>query len=133
MNSLDRYLTFLTLLVIYFTLFELKNQRESIYKPDLILSSSKSFYMYREKNNRKYFPSIWVNQRIDVNDKKLRNNLINDPKRNMISIPLYNIGMGAAKNVKINWEYDKSLFKEIRFKNIILFGQKLHFFILRVI
>ena len=107
-------LTFGTLLVIYFTLFEMKNQRESLYKPDLILSNSKSYYMYSEKSGNNYFPSLWVNEKIDLNNKQLRNNLINDPEVNRIGIPIFNIGMGTAKNIKIKWEFNKNLFNEIK-------------------
>lgn len=100
-------LTTITSILILFTLFEMKNQRESIYKPDLILRSSKRFYMYSEKNGDIDLLSLWTNEKIDASDQGTRDDLIKDPERNLIGIPIYNIGMGTAKDVKIKWDYDK--------------------------
>jgi hypothetical protein len=131
------FLTFGTLIVIYFTLLELKNQRETIYKPDIVLKSSGRFYIYNEQNGRfAYLPSLWVseeitkskifskntslqeNEKLKMPDQETFQELSNDPDRNKIGIPLFNIGKGAAKNIEIKWEFDQDKHRQdIKDKN----------------
>ncbi|UTB31875.1 MAG: hypothetical protein NKF70_10215 [Methanobacterium sp. ERen5] len=129
-------LTFGSLLVIYLTLNELKIQRESMYKPDIVLKRSGRFYMYNEQNGHfAYLPSLWLNEEIVKNEiinqnkllddtenfkipENLYNKFCNDPRRNIIPIPILNIGKGAAKNIEIIWKFDQeSYIKEIKDKN----------------
>lgn len=131
-----------SLLVIYLTLIELKNQRESVYKPDIVLKSSGRFYMYDEQNGpHAHLPSLWLNEdivkyeiisqnnflyennlyehdRSQIPDEFTYKELCNNSRRNIIPIPIYNIGKGAAKNIEINWNFNqKSYQKEIKDKN----------------
>lgn len=131
-------LTLGSLLVIYFTLFELKKQREAIYKPDIVLKSSGRFFIYNEKDC--YFansPSLWVDEettkakifsknnsleeyeRLKMPDQEIFKELSKNPNRNEIGIPLFNIGKGAAKNIDIKWKFDlDEYFEEKKTKNL---------------
>lgn len=139
-ESLNSFLTVMSLIIIFWTLFELKNQRESMYKPALIVKSNGIFFMYSEKNLSTFLPSLWTMEEIDTDRNKHHShhnphisqgtqfipdisipgvdkhdppekqwfiNAKNNPDRNKIKIPLFNIGMGAAKQIKINWEYER--------------------------
>lgn len=105
-----------------------------MYKPDLIVKSTGTFYMYSEMNSTVNFPSLWTSKEIDtdrnkhmdfgtpkiefrpelqpwrekreVPEKRLFINAKIDPDRNRIPILLFNVGMGVAKNIKIKWEYE---------------------------
>lgn len=129
-------LTFGTLLVIYLTLFELKNQREAIYKPDLVLRSTGRFYIYNERNGRfGFLPSLWVDEnvakskifsknesleeyeKLKMPDDDTFQELSKDPNRNKIGIPIFNIGKGVAKNIEFTWEFDQEYHKELMEKN----------------
>lgn len=105
----DVFLTTFTSLLILFTLFEMKNQREAIYKPDLILSSNKRFYMYKKNGNNDFVPILWSNKEVNIQNKQEYDELIRDNYNydNKIEIDIFNIGMGAAKKVELQWEYNK--------------------------
>lgn len=133
-DALMSFLTTITAIIILITLFEIINQRESMYKPDIILKSKGNFYMYYEKNGNVFLPSLWTNSEIDTDrdkhrkpintveykpdlqpwsdrqeepEKRLFANAELDIDRNKIGIPLFNIGMGTAKKIEIKWDFEK--------------------------
>lgn len=111
--------TLFTSILVLFTLWEMKVQRESIYRPDVILKSSGKFFMYKELNGQVYLPSLWFKKGIDfdpifwgdtimVDEGKISimefDHLQEEGKIEEIGIPLFNIGMGTAKNLTIKWQ-----------------------------
>ena len=145
---LSVFVTFGTLIVIYLTLLEMKRQRETIYKPDVVLKSSGRFFIYNEEDNRFIcLPSLWVEEettktkifskntsleeyeRLKMPDQETFQELIKNPNRNEVGIPLFNIGKGAAKNIEIKWEFDRDKYlKEIETKNIKNLQKKIEFY-----
>lgn len=96
----------LTSIIILFTLFEMKKQRRSLYRPDLILTSN-LFYVYAKDLYHEFHPFIWSCEKYDgeIEKHKTSTNYF---------INFYNIGLGSAKFLKINWEFNyKKLFSEI--------------------
>lgn len=64
-EGIEGIATLITALLVLYTLFEMKYQRESMYKPDIILNGSGRFYIYSERNgNFAYLPSLWVNEEL---------------------------------------------------------------------
>ena len=100
----------LSIFFLYRQLQEMQADRKSANLPDLYPAYTK-FFM-KQINNSSF---------IDGEDKpivvtlKLENTDIAENKRAYIE--LHNIGLGAAKNITINWKYDREKVKEI-FKNI---------------
>lgn len=115
--------TLFTSILVLFTLWEMKVQRETIYRPDIILQSMGHFYMFKERNGAVFLPSLWSCKGVDFNPLIIGDNIITeDDKMSVmefehlletssleeISIPLFNIGMGAAKNITIEWSSDNN-------------------------
>ena len=88
-------------LTVVFTLYEMKIQRKSSYKPDVVLLDTE-FYSYNRKNGHKYLPSLWSTRRIVFSD----DTKYEDIKRQIGGISLCNIGVGPAKKVEVEWEFD---------------------------
>lgn len=93
-------ISILTSGVLFWTLLEIKKQRESMYKPDLCVPSQ---IFYASKNSNDF---IWKR---GLKEFKLK---------------ISNIGLGTAKNIRIVWEYKlnemieiiKKIDKESQFK-----------------
>jgi hypothetical protein len=82
---------FISALLFLFTIIEMRNQRKSSYKPDIIIKGEGFIINWNEKK----YPDLW-------------NNRVN------IFVELFNIGMGAAKYLKLTWEFNiENLSKEI--------------------
>jgi hypothetical protein len=97
-----------TSIIVLLTLFEMREQRKSSYMPDIILGLSPlKIYLYSEKNHDVYLPTLWSTKNVDKYSENY-DGLIKDPTRNKIGIPIFNIGMGAAKNVKVDWDFKNS-------------------------
>lgn len=104
-NSLSPILMFFNILLIIYTvsvqLNELKKQRESLYYPNISLSgipyvtSTDLEYSFNEIEK---FPNHWD---IDRNNPTFY--CKSDDK---FFLKMYNIGMGAAKNISIEWTID---------------------------
>ena len=92
--------TFLNSVLVFFTLREMKRQRELSNQPEMAFQE-KSFYVYNDEN---CFPRIWVNQKIALAEGK-------EEKKSFI-LDANNIGNGVARNVKIQWNIDINGFIE---------------------
>jgi hypothetical protein len=92
--------TFLNSVLVYFTLREMKRQRELSNQPEMAFQA-KPFYVYNDEN---CFPMIWVNQKKTLVEGK-------EEKKSFI-LEVNNIGNGVAKNVKIQWNININDFIE---------------------
>ena len=84
--------TFLNSVLVFFTLREMKRQRELSSQPEMAFQEN-SFYVYNDEN---CFPGIWLNQETTLVEQK------NEKQSFMIEVN--NIGRGVAKDVKIQWD-----------------------------
>lgn len=91
--------TFISAIVVIFTLREMKEQRKSAYRPELIVNNS-NFFIYSDTNGRRYFPAIWSNKELEKPSKE------NIEKIKPIHLNVYNIGLAAAKCIEIRWSFD---------------------------
>jgi hypothetical protein len=77
--------TFLSSIFVLITLFELRTQRKQSYIPDLIIPD----VVFNYSNEFSNYIKIW---KMD-NDEEL-------------SLKILNIGLGVAKDIHVEWEYD---------------------------
>ena len=86
----------LTAIAALWNIKELRNQRTLSQKPDLIIHNKKFEIFCRDKFND--IPLL-------INDENLMDF---DPKdrSNSLAVDVYNIGLGCAKKIKINFSYD---------------------------
>lgn len=96
--------TFISALIAIFTLLEVKKQRLSIYKPDILIKSftvtiSQSPLVERKENLLKYKVS-------DFNDYSTNYNTI--PFEVIAKYKVDNLGFGVAKNIQCTWQFNYS-------------------------
>jgi len=96
--------TWITILLVYFTLREMRNQRKASQKPDLVFPKIKVYgYVYGLKDRKDLLiPRHWSN------DEDFQ---IDQSWGEQASIKLYNVGFGVAKNIELKWtvEPDKTM------------------------
>ena len=100
--------TWITIVLVYFTLREMRNQRIASQKPDLILPKSIVHgYVYAREGKTVLVPRYWSN------DKAVKDEMLNWERSGLLR--LYNVGFGVAKNIELKWigYYDEAL-QEIR-------------------
>ncbi len=94
--------TFVSALVAMFTVLEIKKQRTSSYKPELILDSFVSFFFadnfLSEDDNLRYQTTKYL----EINQKPLKE----ADKHISMHYLLQNIGFGTAKYIKGYWSFD---------------------------
>jgi len=102
--------TWLTLVVIFFTLMEMRNQRKASQKPDLIIPKSSvygySAYAYGSTDTNwtpLLIPRFW--------SKNYLQEMPPTFPHSGREIKAYNVGFGVAKNIAFKWtiEYDKTV------------------------
>jgi len=96
--------TLITIVLVYFTLVEMRNQRKASQKPDLLIPKA-SIYGY---------VNIYKGKQVFVADAWSDNKDIKDGEGHVWSetpIKIYNVGFGVAKNIELVWKvnYDKTL------------------------
>jgi len=105
--SISALATIAAAIIYYYTLNEIKKQRENTYKPHLFIDNI-YFYVQSMKKGELMFPSIWSNESKDVtkifefSNKHLG---LSD-----FGLKCFNIGFGTAKNVNISFAYDIDIF-----------------------
>jgi hypothetical protein len=102
-------LTLIAVILTLFTLIEIRSQRQSMYIPDLFLGDRYvNFYGFD-------FHDRYSNFEFDqIEDPKKEKQSDEIPKKfYSVELFLHNIGFGAAKSVKIKWEYDIEKFIEL--------------------
>lgn len=99
-------------IIYYYTLKELKRQRENTYKPNLFIDKT-YFFVQGVKKNEFIMPIKWTNthfNRMEI--------LEHDEKKHTFlnfSLKCFNIGFGTATNVNVCFSYDiKKLVKNIK-------------------
>lgn len=102
----------ITILLVFFTMREMEKQRKASQKPELIVPNV-SIFGYTN-DNEIFIATHWSNKELK-NDSYILGEL---PK-----VVIYNIGAGAAKEIKIKWDFDlKSTLQTIQdycYKNSI--------------
>jgi hypothetical protein len=96
--EIANYATFIATIVLIFTVLEMKEQRKTTYKPLIILKTSDDLYyqfIFDPDDKNPLFFSL-VNKNIPLNDKE---NVANS----QFQIFAYNLGLGAAQNIKIQY------------------------------
>jgi hypothetical protein len=88
--------TWFTLILVFLTLQEMGKQRRSAQKPELIIPRV-SIYGYTYAKTKFIIPRVWRDNKLENNEK----HTFSSPK-----ITIYNIGFGAAKNIKLKWKFD---------------------------
>ena len=98
-NLITGIATLAATILVFFTLREMQRQRKSAYQPTITIP----------KQNIVYFE--WDNNKVDDNPANF--SCTEDEKEPHISpnIELFNIGMGPAKNIKLNWEFNVDFFE----------------------
>lgn len=83
--------------ITFRTLREIKLQRESMYKPELIICND-MFYLLNENENS-IFPGIY-----SFKEKPIEESFSENTNSNF-KYALFNIGLGTAKNINISYNY----------------------------
>jgi|WetSurMetagenome_2_1015567.scaffolds.fasta_scaffold55385_2 hypothetical protein len=99
-------LTFATIIITLFTLWEIKKQREGLYLPDIFIPDSfANVFCFDLENKFSDFQFI-------TNENKYHGNQ-DYFKSSTLLIPVFNVGFGAAKNVKVVCNFDMKQYLEI--------------------
>jgi hypothetical protein len=98
-TAVSSFAALLTAIIVFFTLIEMKRQRQSAYKPDLM------FKPIRFSFSADFF---------DVLDYKIASQKDDDDSKNEQYKPtgqIYNIGLGSAKNLypTLHFDYRKAI------------------------
>jgi hypothetical protein len=90
--------TWLTAVLIFFTLREMALQRRYAYKPDIVLVDTE-VRARSEAHGTLQLPIRWMGEKnCDENAEA--------SEIGLCSIPLLNLGLGAAKRIDLRWEFD---------------------------
>ncbi len=102
--------TFISSLIAIFTLKEVIKQRLSLYKPDILL---KTFSVTISKSPLQREPEELLSYKVcNFNDYSINDN--NTKFENSAKYKVENLGLGVAKNIKCEWQFNtKKAIKEI--------------------
>lgn len=105
--TLSALATIAAAIIYYYTLHELKKQRENTYKPHLFIDDI-YFYVQAIRKGDKMFPSKWGD------NSNVAGTFVNfDPQSYWLtdfSLKCYNIGFGTAKKISVKFTYDIDAF-----------------------
>ncbi|MBV6452166.1 MAG: hypothetical protein MHPDNHAH_02919 [Anaerolineales bacterium] len=87
--------TWVTVVLVFFTLREMEKQRKASQKPELIIPNM-SIFGYSNDSDL-FFATRWSNKEISNGEVE---------ERNYPQFSIYNIGTGAAKEISIMWDFD---------------------------
>jgi len=100
--------TLITTILVYITIREMQKQRQAAYKPLIFLNNSKDLYYLfifdPDENNNPIFFSL-VNDNILLEDRE-------KVDKSQFRITAYNLGVGVATNIKVQFNFDYSKFLE---------------------
>ena len=91
--------TWITILLVYFTLREMRNQRKASQKPDLIIPQ---FTIYGYADRESSDSSLMITNWSDRDEEESLNHVWSESTR----IKLYNVGFGVAKNIELKWTFN---------------------------
>jgi hypothetical protein len=103
LSLLAQIATWVTVVLVFFTFFEMVKQRKATYKPDIVIGKT---YIHAYMSDQG-LPDIWLNNRIADNEKLDLDNSFHD-----FCLPVHNLGLGAARDVKFEWYLDLNDFIE---------------------
>ncbi|HBG70302.1 MAG: hypothetical protein A2W93_11900 [Bacteroidetes bacterium GWF2_43_63] len=106
--SLSALATIAAAIIYYWTLREIKRQRQNTYRPHLFIDSI-SYNVIGVEKEKIIMPLHWTNKPEDHNTIRKFGNDINTHDFNL---HCYNIGFGTAKKVDIKFKYDMDGFIE---------------------
>jgi hypothetical protein len=84
-------------LVAIFTLREMISQRKTVYRPELIIAREYISSKRDRSDNHQ-----WARSGSQSSDRAI-----------FLSVPLFNIGLGAARDVEIHWSYEREKFRAL--------------------
>jgi hypothetical protein len=99
---IGQFATWITVLIVFLTLREMEKQRKASQKPEIIISQTFIYGYFRDWNEL-LVPTEWSNDSEPRESTEVEKDKTNYPK-----FTLYNIGIGAAKSVKLEWIFDVS-------------------------
>ncbi len=86
---------FLSALAAFFTICQVSKQRESSYHPELAVARTK-FQCISNPLSKGNIPDTWI----ECTDGEEIQNVLS-----FFSVPLHNVGLGAARNLKVKWSF----------------------------
>ena len=96
-NLLPELANWITIFLILLTLLEMVKQRRATYKPDIVVFPISRFAYIGDSG----FPDIWLDNRVEkIEDEDLTS------QRSFFQLPIYNLGLGAARDVECKWSFD---------------------------
>lgn len=98
-NAVTSISTLITTIFIFYTLQEMQIQRKASYQPTLIIPARHYWYVQWDIN--RFNPLGY-----SISQEKKQSDEPKEIRRRESGIPLYNVGLGAAKNLKVNWLFD---------------------------
>jgi hypothetical protein len=103
--------TLATAILIWLTLHEMAAQRRYEYKPDIVISE-RPIYAFSEEYGTVRLPTRWTAK--NLSDEEIIEEII-EHEYTDCSFPLLNLGLGAAKRIKVRWGFDAiSIIKYVR-------------------
>lgn len=109
--GISAFATVSAAVIYYYTLSELRKQRQNTYKPQLFLDST-YFSVQGIKKNDFLMPVKWDQE---LNKKFTIQNFDNNIGIAKYSLECYNVGFGTATNIQIQFDFDyKNFIKEIK-------------------
>src|SRR3990167_3306641 len=90
--------TWVSVLIVYFTLREMSVQRKQSYKPHIIILR-RYFFGYNKKYGEYFIPDLW-------SGSQLRKEQISQIERSEVYLEAINVGLGAAKEIDLEWKFD---------------------------
>jgi hypothetical protein len=98
-----------TAITTYFLVRETKKQRESSYKPEIIIER-KNYHLYWGKFLNRNMPAIWYESKINKLKSKETKEKLSKYNKQYFQLNIYNIGLGTAREINFYWNYDKKQF-----------------------
>lgn len=100
-NSFIAILTLISVILVWFTLIEMKQQRESTYKPVIAIMCSDEFVVKTNISQPDFYLSVPDYNAVEGSGYKMEGFQIP-----YLYFTIENIGLGSARNVKIQWSQD---------------------------
>jgi hypothetical protein len=102
--------TWVTIILVYFTLREMRNQRKASQKPDIMIPKS-SFHGYGFGIKSSVIQHLLIPENWSKEDVEDGENIDRDIWLESAPITLYNVGFGVAKSIKMTWriQYNETL------------------------
>jgi hypothetical protein len=90
------FISILTLIAIYLTIAEMKNQRKSSFRPNLVMKSQVYGIRFNDEQYLIY----------DILEENEMKNSSGSNELPFITVKLFNVGLGPAKYLEFEWDYN---------------------------